>query len=452
MKRLIILLFALFLSGQITANDSFGEILPTGGINFKKQENVEMLQEALFLSSGKIEVNYLFRNTTDKDITAKVFFPMPDMACLGTYMGPRGLHNFKFTTWANGEEIAVKEHFNIFTQDTDITNKVSDLFPNYYTPPLLKKFIGRINTWPENIRSKILPAEQKENCESDNTDYNEFCALKCIVKAYLYWEQTFPANEVVHIKHTYEPGIEGWPFNYAYKYILKTGANWQGPIKQFNSLINYGVAVNGKEYPPEYNDFIVEDIKNFTPKEDLSITEGDLNAYVSKGFCTYKEGCTLYREKEYPLCLIFEDDNSLPEVDTLEDTGIYAKPDWDKKISEWMLTGYKMLGGYLKIEKELPTEHSDSHHEFAFAKSTKNERNLPLCRDFQNLPPQLYKIDGPANIRVVPNGKKIASWENGTYAWVTAEIGDWVEVIQGSTRGWTNKQNLINIWEKFDNQ
>jgi len=62
--------------------------------------------------------------------------------------------------------------------------------------------------------------------------------------------------------------------------------------------------------------------------------------------------------------------------------------------------------------------------------------------------PKLYKIDGPANIRQLPNGKKIGQMANNTFAWVTAEEGDWCRVIQGDFAGWTHKQNLIDFWNQ----
>ncbi len=70
MRKLIIaLFFVVSVSSSVYTNDTAGYVLPTGGVVFEKQNGIKMQTEALYIRPGQIEVNYLFENTTDKDIT-----------------------------------------------------------------------------------------------------------------------------------------------------------------------------------------------------------------------------------------------------------------------------------------------------------------------------------------------------------------------------------------------
>ena len=80
MKKLFIaLLFVSIFPLSASANDTTGYVLPTGGVVFEKQDSIKMQVEALRIRPKQIEVNYLFENTTDKDIPHHVFFPLSDM-------------------------------------------------------------------------------------------------------------------------------------------------------------------------------------------------------------------------------------------------------------------------------------------------------------------------------------------------------------------------------------
>jgi hypothetical protein len=73
-KKTISFIFALILCAvNVYANDGSGIILPTGDIQLTKTDGIKMELEALLIT-GKIEVNYIFENITDKDITTTVFF------------------------------------------------------------------------------------------------------------------------------------------------------------------------------------------------------------------------------------------------------------------------------------------------------------------------------------------------------------------------------------------
>lgn len=61
------------------ANDSTAE-LGTGGLILSRNDAVAMRSEDLFISPEKVTVDYVFHNNTDKDVSAIVAFPMPDIS------------------------------------------------------------------------------------------------------------------------------------------------------------------------------------------------------------------------------------------------------------------------------------------------------------------------------------------------------------------------------------
>ena len=88
---------------SIYANDTSGTILPTGGVVFEKQDGIKMKVEALYIRPYQIEVNYLFENTTGKDITTQMFFPLPEMPAVEEYLGDES-HDYKFKLWVNDKQ------------------------------------------------------------------------------------------------------------------------------------------------------------------------------------------------------------------------------------------------------------------------------------------------------------------------------------------------------------
>ena len=60
---------------QIGANDSTGYV-STGGVQYLKNNNIQMYSEDLFISKNQIKVDYQFKNLTNKDISETVLFPL----------------------------------------------------------------------------------------------------------------------------------------------------------------------------------------------------------------------------------------------------------------------------------------------------------------------------------------------------------------------------------------
>ena len=72
------LLAGLCFSLPVQANDSTAA-MGTGGLVFTQSEHIVMAEEDLFVSQKKVRVQYRFTNTSSRDITTRVAFPLPDL-------------------------------------------------------------------------------------------------------------------------------------------------------------------------------------------------------------------------------------------------------------------------------------------------------------------------------------------------------------------------------------
>jgi hypothetical protein len=235
------------------ANDS--EAVDEGGeIVLKKSEHVVMQSEELTISPSVVSVAYLFKNTGTKEITTHVAFPI-------TTEGD----------WS-GEQL----------KDADVKYIVDNL--------RFSLLVDDIETSPE-VKVQTIPGAPNARRE-----------------VMFYWQQIFPAGQVVSIKHVYHPGgafilsneesldkiaqeycIDAGALKSAKKlmrgragstyqvhYILRTGANWAGPIGKFRLTIR-------KEPPYQRVFFCADGVRredsqtfvvektNFVPRSDLKI-------------------------------------------------------------------------------------------------------------------------------------------------------------------------------------
>lgn len=374
------------------ANDTSGTILPTGGVVFEKQDGIKMQTEALYIRPQQIEVNYLFENTTDKDITTQMFFPLPDMPAVEKYLGD-AVHDFKFKLWVNGKPKPYQTHWTVLQNHQPITSDVSILF---YRPEEViteQELDRRIQTLPEETRQKL---QDKKIIEWDwliDWDKGEFQAWTMFndtswQKQISYsWPQTFPAHKTTVIRHTYQPTFisinVGTPFSqcvnranerfqeFVYipkneqkysgehlnacdylEYILTTANNWQGPIENFNLLVE-------------------------SPLKSVGCFDGQ----------------EFYGERYYSI----NRQNYTPE--------------WDMSVD-------------FIVRDSIPPNYTP-----------KSE-------------PALYRIDGPANLRDKPNGKVLAQLKNDTYVWgwPDEKTDKWYPVRQNELAGYTHEKNLIKVF------
>jgi hypothetical protein len=237
------------------ANDS-SALLETGGIVLTTSPDVTMESEELWISRVRVRVSYVFRNTGTREIRTRVAFPVPPIP------------------------VCAEEGMGECEGDMQI-----QAGPN----PMGFKL------WVDDKPTRF-ETEEKTQMGKNGVGTKEITH---------HWDQIFPIQQPVRIAHEYVPVAGGFftgdsePFKrrmadeycvgpklqellnaeryvWAVHYILKTGANWKGPIKNFKLTIS-------KESPGDKVSVCLPDTrrtsattfevkrKDFLPDKDLKI-------------------------------------------------------------------------------------------------------------------------------------------------------------------------------------
>ena len=260
------------------ANDTSATIA-SGGLEFVQQEAVAMLQEDLRITPERIDVRYVFRNESDRDITTLVAFPLPDIGAITDFSNPilpdQDAVNFiDFATRVNGQPVEMALDQRAIALGVDRTAMLRE----YGLP--LEPYKSSTHDALAALRPDQKTQLRMVGLLRDDFDYEE---AGWTMHTTYYWEQSFPAGREVVIEHSYRPvagrsvaaplgygdpqgetaqqakaaycisddlatSIEinkprtkdeyGMPYTSAtVEYILKTGANWSGPIRKFNLTV-----------------------------------------------------------------------------------------------------------------------------------------------------------------------------------------------------------------------
>lgn len=306
------LIFALtFLTPFIVlANDSVGYI-SAGGIIFKKSKEISMEKETLLISKKLISIDYIFKNNSSTDITETVLFPIPAVGeDLESPVGPR--HNIDFSVSIDGLDVKPKRAVRAISHKMDVT---AELKAAGLSDSEIEEF-----SFPEQLgyllKNKNLAFAQ---------DGKIFAGWQIAVT--YFWEQKFPAGSEIEVHQEYAPivGFGAHPMNFLGEfpwtpsgycvdagfmagarklqqkhetknpppandfsfmrgvdvselgYILTTGANWSGPIKDFTLILKketpdqlVSTCFDGK-FTKEDDLTLVSNIKNFVPSRELKL-------------------------------------------------------------------------------------------------------------------------------------------------------------------------------------
>ncbi|WP_052120648.1 DUF4424 domain-containing protein [Inquilinus limosus] len=270
-----------------SANDSTAE-LAAGGLVLTRTDDIEMRSEDLFVSAKEIRVTYHFFNRSARDKTVTVAFPMPDVTLdfidgLTAVPHP-GTENFlDFSTRADGKPVSTQVEVKAFADDVDQTALLRKLGVPLY-PDI--DYDG-LTALPKAQRDELIKLGLATVNEFDaGKGWEQHVVPTWTVKTTYHFEQTFPAGREVVIEHRYTPATgSGVGTSLAYpdsgpdsgyaeavrkycvdkgflaaierarvaakaefapfgdqrvSYILKTGANWAGPIKDFRLVVDKG--------------------------------------------------------------------------------------------------------------------------------------------------------------------------------------------------------------------
>ncbi len=304
------------------ANDSEAEN-SLGGLVLKHNDKISMDSEDLFISKNLVHVTYQYTNHSDRDVKALVAFPLPPQPDMkddyyedGHFSDWQGL---EFQTKIDGKPVSLtkNERIEINGKEVSALLKARGLplhwFADYeWLDKLQKMDPGKLRSWAK----EGLLAE-------DSGGWAWLPRWRVITE--ISREQVFPAGRTVSVEHSYVPPVGGSAggmlskqsrehspeFLQEYRdrycvddyflkgidrrererkadyksdyhsetwigYILSSGANWRGPIKDFRLVVDKGTTDN-------LVNFCMDGVKkigptqfevrktNFTPKADLNI-------------------------------------------------------------------------------------------------------------------------------------------------------------------------------------
>ena len=314
------------ISPSARADDSSAAI-GAGGLEFTKNSNIVMTSEDLYLSKNEVRIRFRFTNTSSKNIKEVVAFPLPDLN-MGDLSHteielPANVVNFVgFSVSVDGVDIDPKVELKAYVDRYKFTRNGLD-FTRAITrrvdvTDLLRSVLsagGPAAMMNGPISKKTIAEAKTRGVDIVWDDGSPAWTLG----TKFYWTQTFPAGRSVIIEHRYNPIVgssQGFAWDYHPKdfcpsdtvltderielpqahakvspeiagrsdelrYILTTGANWSGPIRDFKLTIDAedpdvfvascfpGLHRIG---PTEYG----FEQKDYTPDQDIRVLFGTL--------------------------------------------------------------------------------------------------------------------------------------------------------------------------------
>jgi len=297
MNQIFLFCFIIFTT-ILKANDYAGGTTPKGIIIPVGDNEISIEEEKLFISEKKIEVEYKFYNSSNKDKNLLVVFPLPDGDS-----DPIPPEFYDFKLWIDNKPTHYEtEQRCVDSKGNDFTEEIKKIGVNNCETFDLKKA-------NKNIVDKLLSKGLLINSYGDNY------TPRWIARYKFYWKQIFPAKSIINIKHTYKPDIGAWSvsqpaFDWSSEetpdydtvlqkgcskeklkpcecmlhqhlfYILTTANTWKGPIKKFHLnvrgnlfFIKFGGTLSDES--SKGGTFGVGEmeweIKNFRPEKDLFV-------------------------------------------------------------------------------------------------------------------------------------------------------------------------------------
>jgi len=306
------------------ANDSAAE-LSIGGLQFVRTNDIAMESEDLRISLDRVTVRYQFANTSGKPVTLTVAFPLPDIdlsEAENIALPSTDPVNFvDFETRIDG----IPAQFQIDQRAMVGDRDVSALLDQFKLPrlPIGSREI-RIADLPEATRAKLADQGLLMPVRTDDKGRQQY-DVAWVVRTSAVRQQTFPPERKVIVEHQYRPSVGTSPdsilrwilrhnkslspeverYRKEYcvsdaflaqldkragngvpnvsmiaerriNYVLKTGANWAGPIRSFKLTIDPGatdrlVSFCPGQLKPTAPNALEFTATNFKPESDLKI-------------------------------------------------------------------------------------------------------------------------------------------------------------------------------------
>jgi hypothetical protein len=290
----VIALAAALLSSHASANDSSAAI-GLGGLELTQNDAISMDSEDLYLSLDKVTVKYRFTNRSDRDVETLISFPLP--AIPNGINGPLGDSSYPdwkdigFKTLVDGKAIALDYRERVTANGQNVEKR-------------LKELGWPVRFWEQDFDARIEKMSDAEKAQylaegllrKPDPEYDRLEAA-WQVATHITRTQKFPAGKTVTVEHSYQPvaggsvggildrsyrnqkdsGFPGYAKHYCIdnaflkgfdkkrysrlpglkkgeeaeyagwfyvehwlSYVLKSGANWRGPIKDFRLVVDKG--------------------------------------------------------------------------------------------------------------------------------------------------------------------------------------------------------------------
>lgn len=276
------------------ANDSSAE-LGVGGLILTQDADIEMRSEDLFISRDQVVVKYRFFNTSARDKTIRVAFPMPEMEFSESPMpdlteDPVNL--LGFSTIVDGQPVSAEVEQKATLEGADVTARLKGL--GIPLAPHLERTWQAMDALAQADRDRLVAdglAFIQEYDQGDGKGMQAHLFPMWKLATTFHWEQTFPAGRELAVEHRYHPATGSsagtsietpWadrndPEYRAYlerfcvddqflagirkrmkdenteyppfwesrvAYILTTGGNWAKPIGHFRLVVDKGSPEN----------------------------------------------------------------------------------------------------------------------------------------------------------------------------------------------------------------
>jgi hypothetical protein len=308
-----------------SANDSSVE-LSIGGLTFTKNADVSMESETLTITPESVTVQYQFLNQSPNPVTLTVGFPLPDIDLSdpdANFAIPAAdsVNFVGFRTKVNGAPVTFDIRQRAMVGDKDVTDAIRRAGLPVLPPG---GQIDGLKELPAQTKDRLVDQGVLVPSGTDDQGAPRF-DLGWTVKTSILRQQTFPPGQQVTVEHQYRTSV-GVSFDTVLRkavreketmaaefkryrtdycvtdfflrgidrragthdenvarlqerrisYVLKTGANWAGPIKNFRLVVDKGkadrlVSFCGdtvKRLTPTTFEMTA---KNFTPQRDLKI-------------------------------------------------------------------------------------------------------------------------------------------------------------------------------------
>lgn len=318
------ILLGALMAGAAQANDSTGH-LAAGGLLLSKTDAIEMRSEELYVSEKEVRVRYRFFNKTGADIKTQVGFPMPDVPPRGDEDNyelpvPDAVNFLSFSTKVDGKPVTMQMDQHAVAGGVDQTAMLRGLhLPLTHFQDATVKTLRAL---PREQQAKLVTLGLAREDEYDiGQGMQKYVEPNWTLRTTYHWEQVFPAQKEVVIEHRYKPAVgstagsfvsagqpepevlAGYKERYCVdddflnaalraskaveakssflterriEYVLVTGANWAGPIKDFRLVVDKGspsslvsfCATGVKKIGPTQFEVRATD---FTPSQNLNV-------------------------------------------------------------------------------------------------------------------------------------------------------------------------------------